>query len=79
MIKFEKCDLESLARYQHEIWMKKRKKEGWKYGKKSDFDKLICLAITGWNNLNDDTKKAIERYIELWPEALIRSNLKIEK
>ncbi|WP_455539724.1 RyR domain-containing protein [Terrisporobacter sp.] len=79
VIKFEKCDLESLARYQHEIWMKKRKKEGWKYGKKADFDKLICPSITGWNNLNDDTKKVIERYIELWPEALIRSNLKIEK
>ena len=79
IIIFSKHELELLAKYQHEIWMKKRKKEGWKYGKEADFDKLIHPAITRWNNLSDNIKEAIIKYIELWPEALVNSNLKIDR
>lgn len=79
VIKFIKSDLESLGKYQHELWLKKRKKEGWKYGEKADFDHLIHPAITSWKNLNSDIKEDIMKYIELWPEALANSNLKIER
>ncbi|WP_455538199.1 RyR domain-containing protein [Terrisporobacter sp.] len=79
VMKFTEHDLESLAKYQHKIWMKKRKKEGWKYGKEANFKKLIHPSITGWNNLNDNIKNVIKKYIELWPEALVENNLRIEK
>lgn len=79
VIKFTEKDLECLAKYQHELWLKKRKKQGWKYGKEADFNKLIHPAITNWKNLNDDIKKAIIKYIELWPKALMNSNLKIKR
>lgn len=79
VVNFAENELEYLAEYQHEIWLKNRKKEGWKYGEFADVNKLVHPSITSWNNLSQEIKDTIIKYIKLWPEALVNSKLKIEK
>lgn len=78
-VEFSQHELNFFAQLQHELWLKDRKREGWKYGSSLEEEKLLSPFITSWDSLNEDTKNLIIQYVSLWPEALLFSRLKIEK
>ena len=78
-VNFTQDELITLAQYQHKLWVKSRKKEGWQYGEADNLKEKISPFITSWGNLSEERKEIIFNYIRLWPEALADSKFKIGK
>lgn len=78
-VNFTQDELMTLAQYQHKLWVKSRKKEGWQYGEIENLKERISPFITSWIHLSEERKEIIFNYIRLWPEALAYSKFKIGK
>jgi hypothetical protein len=72
-------ELETLARLEHEDWMKERIQQGWKPGLQRDRARLIHDLLFDWYDpqLKEQARQQTRQIILNWPLLLARVDLQI--
>jgi ppGpp synthetase/RelA/SpoT-type nucleotidyltranferase len=70
---------EQMARLEHSRWNAERLLAGWRYGPVKNIDKKINPCITGWDELNEGTKKYDYEPIKNIPVLLAKAGYEVYK
>jgi len=78
-IKRTETELETLARLEHEGWMKERIQQGWKPGSQRDRDHKIHELLFDWYDarLPEAAREKTRQMIRNWPHLLAQVDLQI--
>jgi len=57
VVAFSDQEIEYLAEYEHELWVKEREESGWTFGKVKDTKKKLSPYLVSYGELSDDIKE----------------------
>jgi hypothetical protein len=70
ILKITKEEVDVLARFEHDEWMKERLSSGWRYGEEKNVDKKISPYLIPFDELDKEIKKLDQDSIRNIPELL---------
>lgn len=76
-IKFRKEEIETMAKMEHERWVKQKFLQGWSYGEKKNDDKKTHPDLVEWDRLSSIAKKKDEHAVQAIPELLASKGFEI--
>jgi len=77
LIKFKKEEIETMAKMEHEQWVKQKFLQGWTYGEKKNNNKKTHPDLIEWDRLSSIAKKKDEHAVQAIPELLASKGFEI--
>jgi hypothetical protein len=74
---FRDEEVGSLARMEHDRWMRERKATGWKYGETRDNNRKLHPDLRDWSYLSEEAKEKDRNAILTLPETLYKAGFQI--
>jgi hypothetical protein len=74
---FQDEEVDSLARMEHDRWMRERQATGWKYGETRDNNRKLHPDLRDWSYLSEDAKEKDRNAILTLPETLYKAGFQI--
>ena len=76
---FAPAELETLARLEHERWMKERIADGWRLGERKDIERRLSPDLVPWEELDEESRKKDRSAVTNIPRLLGRCGFTIER
>jgi len=71
--------VERLARSEHDRWLRRAKRSGYRRGDLRDERKKRTPSLVDWADLPEPEREKDREFVRRWPETLYRAGLQIEK
>lgn len=79
IIQFEADEIDTLARNEHDLWMREKTERGWRSGSERDDEKKIHPCLVPWENLSDDDRQKDIMFSKEIPRILANAGFEVEK
>jgi hypothetical protein len=77
VLRFSKDDVDDLAIFEHEDWMREREGTGWKFDEVDDSERKLSNSLVDWDELSEGVQELDKEAIRNIPNLLDKIGLKV--
>jgi len=79
IVAFNKAEIETLARHEHDLWMREKRERGWRYGSERNEENKIHPCLVSWYDLPPDEKAKDESFSRQIPTVMANAGFEVRK